>query len=173
MKQFFHTLIWVLMTQFGFSQTDSLISQFEIHNSDSTPQIGVLDIETIQTIGIANRELRLVVSGTGGATDFGAYRETYLIFDNSYELPWRYAVYELGSFGTIDSIKKESETSISFEAVLYSKVEEFECGYCTLKIMIDLSDVIKKETKLDKEEDSMDEGHIASFVKVEVSKKME
>ena len=142
------------------SQTNK---EFWIANSDPIPQMSVLNIENIYSFDFENRSVRLIVGGAGGATDYGPYRRAYLIFDNGYEMPWRYAVYHLGAFGSVSEVSKKSETELLIEAVLYSKLEDSDCDYCNLNITLDLSDVIEKEKLLDEE---WTEGSITSDVKV-------
>lgn len=155
-------LLLLFFFHFGiaFSQTNK---EFWIANSDPIPQMSVLDFESLYTFKYANKSVRLIVGGAGGATDFGPYRSAYLVFDNGYEMPWRYAIYDLGSFGSIDEVSKTSDSELLIKAMLYSKLEDSECEYCNLSITLDLSEVLAKEERLDQE---MTEGSIVSQIKV-------
>ena len=134
--------------------------EFWIDYSNPIPKMSVLDIENVYSFDLRRGSARVVVGGAGGATDYGPYKSTYLIFDNGYELPWRYATYELGRFGSIKKVSKKSGTEILLEVNLYSKIDYWEGNYY---IIIDLSDVIARESKMN---GNMTEGSIDSKVKV-------
>jgi hypothetical protein len=155
-------LITTVIFSFGisFSQTNK---EFLISNSEPIPQIDVLGIESVYSFNFDNKSVRVVIGGAGGATDFGAYKSAYLVFDNGYEMPWRHAIYDLGSFGNVETVSKKSESEIVMEVRLYSKLESSTCEYCKLKITVNLSDVLKKENLLN---ENMREGSIASKVRV-------
>ena len=63
----------------------------------------------------------------------------------------------------VSEVSKKSDTELLIEAELYSKLEDSDCEYCSLSVILDLSEVIEKEKLLDEE---WTEGSIASQVKV-------
>lgn len=68
----------------SYSQTKK---EFWITNSDPIPKISVLNLASTYSLKFNSSEVRLIVEGSGGATDFGPYKTAYLIFDNTYEMP--------------------------------------------------------------------------------------
>ena len=144
--------------------------QFWIPNSDPIPKMSVLDIENIHSFYFDHKNVRIIVSGSGGATNFGPSRTTYLVFDNGTEMPWRYAIYELGNFGSIDTVSKKSDSEILMKVVLYSKWEDSDCEYCELDVTLDLSEVFQKEKMLDLDHE-MIEGSITSQLNLVVEKR--
>lgn len=131
-------------------------------------KISVLDIDELHKLKAGHYYIKVVISGNRGATDFGTYRNVYLIFDNGYEMPNRNAVFEIGRISYLNSTMMISESEIVLDCVGYEQEFKGEGDINVSKVTIDISDVLMKEKLLDETSDDF-EGSIESYVSLRVS----
>jgi len=144
--------------------TDNLI---RIKNSE-TESINVKAINELYKFKSENYYIRIIVSGSGGATDFGAYRNVFVVFDNGYEMPNRTAVFAIGRIGYLNDVTMTSESEIVLNCEGYGQELNGEDNMNVSKIIINISEVLKKEKAFDKASDYF-EGSINSHVLVGIS----
>lgn len=135
-------------------------------------RISPLDIDQLYNFKVENYKVKLIALGSGEATDFGAYMQAYLVFDNGYEMPRRYALFYLGNFGSINQVNQISDKVFKLEGKLFSenghKVQI--CDSCNVEVAVDISHLIQKEKQFDTSDDSK-EGDIDSEIQVSIFKK--
>ncbi len=141
-------------------------------NNQKDLQINPIDIDKIYNFQVENYKVNLIVMGSSGATDFGAYCKTYLVFDNGYEMPRRYALFYIGSFGSLKKVTQIKSNVLKLEGVLFSENEHTEqiCKSCNIEALVDFSAVIQNEKNKDKQQDNS-EGDINSEIQVSLIKK--
>jgi len=148
------------------AQISNVSETFIISNSKSVS----LPIETIDKLHKfqANAEgggFRCVTTGAADATDVGAYSELYFLFDNSYEMPHRRAIFKIGNLAEINSFKKISNSKYEIKGFMFEN-NKFIIDEEVI-ITIDASDVIKQENKYDKDNSGF-EGDVSSKIVVSV-----
>lgn len=153
------------------SVTPQLQNSFKVKNSinEMMPVLGSKEIYNL----IENKpNVEVVLSRQGGATDFGAYTDVYVVFDNNIELPHRYAVYKIGRIAYADSVYIISESKIGMNCVLFEQDNSYseEIDYEVLNVIIDISEVKNKEKKYELEENFDIEGDIDSYASIIVCK---
>ena len=102
-------ILFINLNCFSQDNKFTFIDKFQERNIIDA-ELNVLDIDQIYKFEASKGEVRIIVTGSGGATDFGPYKTTYLIFDNGFEMPWRYAVYDIGNLGIVSSVKQKSDS---------------------------------------------------------------
>ncbi|WP_158729056.1 MULTISPECIES: hypothetical protein [unclassified Flavobacterium] len=133
--------------------------------------INSVDIDKVYDFKVKEYKVKIIVLGSGGATDFGAYRKTYLVFDNGYEMPRRYALFCIGNFGTIDKVIQIKPEVLYIEGKLFRENDKSEqiCNNCNIQANIDISNLIKQEKERDKLNDES-EGNVNSKIKLSIIK---
>lgn len=150
----------------AIEQINSVCEIFVIKNSKSIS----LPIETIDKIHRfkANEKggsFRCITTYSPYATDVGAYNELYFIFDNTYEMPHRTAIFKIGNLARINSFKKISNSKYEIKGWMfhYNKFLTNE----EVVITVDASNVINQENKHDKDNTHF-EGDISSKIVVSI-----
>ncbi len=168
-KLFFLLLLFIQFKFFSQNITFTFIEEFLVSNS--IEKLDVINIDEIYKFDISKGEIRIIVKGNGGATDFGPYKTTYLVYDNGFEMPWRYAVYEIGQFGEINNIIQKSNSIYEINGILYSNDNtEIDCYNCDIIIKVNISNVINEEINIS---DSSIEGNIDSQIKISLYERKE
>ena len=161
-------------------QDDGVIVDSEYSNmvlniqNENNLLINSVDIDKVHDFKVKEYKVKIIVLGSGGATDFGANRKTYLVFDNGYELPRRYALFCIGNFGTIDKVIQIKPDELNIEGKLFRENDKNEqiCNNCNIQANIDISNLIQQEKERDKLNDES-EGNVNSEIKVSIIKSNE
>ena len=170
-KLIFLLLLFIKFNFFSQNITFTFIDEFLVNNS--IEKLDVLNIDEIYKFDVSKGEVRIIVTGNGGATDFGAYKTTYLVYDNGSETPWRYAVYEIGQFGNINNVIQKSKSIYEIDGILYLYSKDntdIDCYDCDIILNLNISNVIKEENNLS---DSSIEGNIDSQIKISLYERKE
>lgn len=132
--------------------------------------INSVDIDKVYDFKVKEYKVKIIVLGSGGATDFGAYRKTYLVFDNGYEMPRRYALFYIGNFGTLEKVIQIKPDLLKLEGKLFRENDKNEqiCNNCNIEADIDISNLIQQEKERDKLNDES-EGNVNSEIKVSIN----
>ena len=132
--------------------------------------INSVDIDKVYDFKFKEYKIKIIVLGSGGATDFGAYRKTYLVFDNGYELTRRYALFYIGNFGTLEKVIQIKPDVLKLEGKSFRENDKNEqiCNNCNIEADIDISNLIKQEKERDKLNDES-EGNVNSEIKVSIN----
>lgn len=132
--------------------------------------INSVDIDKVYDFKFKEYKVKIIVLGSGGATDFGAYRKTYLVFDNGYEMPRRYALFCIGNFGTLEKVIQIKPDVLKLEGKLFRENDKNEqiCNNCNIEADIDISNLIQQEKERDKLNDES-EGNVNSEIKVSIN----
>lgn len=160
----------------GISQPVSLMeavgnNQFIIQNTEDAeiPVYSVYMVEEFQS-QVEKETFKIVITAPLNATDFGPYKDVYLVYHNGYEMPSRMAVFKVGSVGDISSIRRLTADSFQFNATLFTpgSAEGYDNYYDRgVNIEVSVKDVFTQNQKLDNE-NSGEEGHLSSMIVVRV-----
>jgi hypothetical protein len=144
---------------------------FKIQNTEDAN----LPVHTITLVEhfqprLENETFKFVVTAPLNATDFGAYKDIYLVYHNGYEMPSRIAVFKVGSTADISSIRQLSPESFQIQANLFNPgydtgTENYYDGEVTIEV--NAYDVLDQNRLLDNQ-NSSEEGHLASTITVRV-----
>lgn len=146
-------------------------NQFKIQNTEDAN----LPVHTITLVEhfqprLENETFKFVVTAPLNATDFGPYKDIYLVYHNGYEMPSRIAVFKVGSTADISSIRQLSPESFQIQANLFNPgydtgTENYYDGEVTIEV--NAYDVLDQNRLLDNR-NSSEEGHLASTITVRV-----
>jgi len=128
--------------------------------------INVLEIQTLKKFDFTDGQVRIIVTGSGGATDFGPYKTCYLVFDNRTEMPWRYAVFKLGNVGLVETVQQSSEAMYTITGLLFQHEKKIFSD--AFHLSINIEEILKQERAL---ADSMIEQDISSHLLMSVREK--
>jgi hypothetical protein len=144
---------------------------FKIQNTeDAKLPVHIISLVEHFKPRLDNETFKIVVTSPLNATDFGAYKDIYLVYHNGYEMPSRMAVFKVGSVGNISSIRQVSPESFQFRAMLFNPgyetgTENYYNGEATIEV--NAYDVLDQNRLLDNQ-NSSEEGHLASTITVRV-----
>ncbi|MFB9079798.1 hypothetical protein ACFFLS_07905 [Flavobacterium procerum] len=132
--------------------------------------INSVEIDKVYDFKVKEYKVKIIVLSSGGATDFGAYRKTYLVFDNGHEMPRRYALFCIGNFGTLEKVIQIKPDVLKLEGKLFRENDKNEqiCNNCNIEADIDISNLIQQEEERDKLNDES-EGNVNSQIKVSIN----
>lgn len=149
-----------------------IVQSFTSASEKDISCVDVLSIAYTQYFIMAGGMVKLIITGTKGATDFGAYNSIYLVYENGSEMPYRYSTYFIGNFGGEMISQQISDDKLQFDLELFEHKDKKFCEYCLMRVIIDLAFIEDDLTRLDQGDDYYD-GHFHSIIGIEVKEKIE